>query len=206
MPFNAGPSRSFLLPFHRKKSMRSAFKGSDSGIEFQHCSGYDEDHDYVCYDCNLVKKGVVASELGDKNAWIANALEAMDHLRSHIGNGDVVPNRLVGDLQEDVKRRMFVHQSLMSPTRRFDGSHSSERENAFHKEWWMENESRFGKSISTLLFNSWGITSPTTREVAIVASLITWLGTNVGFCFVERALKRCGYKIIKDTTTSKETI
>lgn len=34
------------------------------------------------------------------------------------------------------------------------------------------------------------------REAAIVATVIQWLGTSVGFCFLERALKMFGKKIV----------
>jgi len=37
----------------------------------------------------------------------------------------------------------------------------------------------------------------TENDRTIVATVIQWLGTNVGFCFLEAALKRCGLKIVK---------
>lgn len=38
----------------------------------------------------------------------------------------------------------------------------------------------------------------TKNDRIIVATVIQWLGTNIGFNFLERALKKCGYKIVKD--------
>jgi len=40
----------------------------------------------------------------------------------------------------------------------------------------------------------------------IVATIIQWLGSNVGWCFLEVCLKRCGYQItrIKNETTKCE--
>ncbi len=35
------------------------------------------------------------------------------------------------------------------------------------------------------------------RDAVIVATIIQWLGSNIGFCFLEMALRRCGYKIVK---------
>lgn len=179
--------------------MTSAFKGNGSSIEFQSCHDYDEDHEYVCFECNLVRDGKAESYLHDGNAWIDNPLDAIEHLRKHIEHGDMVPNNLIQHLQSVVKNRSFVHQSLMSPGRRFDGSLSGEREHAFHEQWRQEQDPSLGSSMIYSLTHSWGIEDLTTREVAIMSSLVTWLGTNVGFCFLENALRRCGYKIVKDS-------
>ncbi len=37
----------------------------------------------------------------------------------------------------------------------------------------------------------------TKNDRVIVATVIQWLGTNIGFNFLERTLKKCGYKIVK---------
>lgn len=37
----------------------------------------------------------------------------------------------------------------------------------------------------------------TERERIIVATVIQWLGSNVGWCFVEDALRAAGYKLVK---------
>ncbi len=37
----------------------------------------------------------------------------------------------------------------------------------------------------------------TMRERIICATLIQWLGTNVGWCFLERCIKRCGYRLVR---------
>jgi hypothetical protein len=38
----------------------------------------------------------------------------------------------------------------------------------------------------------------TKRERIILATVIQWLGSNIGFCFLETALKNCGYRIVKE--------
>jgi hypothetical protein len=38
----------------------------------------------------------------------------------------------------------------------------------------------------------------TQNDRVIVATVIQWLGTNIGFYFLEKALKKCGYKIVKE--------
>lgn len=37
----------------------------------------------------------------------------------------------------------------------------------------------------------------TSREKFIVATVMQWLGTNVGFNFLQTCLDKCGYKIVK---------
>ena len=36
------------------------------------------------------------------------------------------------------------------------------------------------------------------RDAAICATVVQWLGTNVGMAFLETALKRCGYRLVRD--------
>lgn len=43
----------------------------------------------------------------------------------------------------------------------------------------------------------------TTRDRVIIATIIQWLGTSVGWAFLERALQRCGYRIVKDDGEEK---
>jgi hypothetical protein len=37
----------------------------------------------------------------------------------------------------------------------------------------------------------------TLRERVIVATVIQWLGSNVGWCFLEKCINRCGYDLVK---------
>jgi hypothetical protein len=85
---------------------------------------------------------------------------------------------------------------------------TNNREAAFSEEWYEHNK------IKT--FMNWGygalqdlfidrdkmdrkifIYEITKNDRVIVATVIQWLGTNIGFSFLERALKRCGYEIVK---------
>lgn len=48
----------------------------------------------------------------------------------------------------------------------------------------------------------WGMHTPvafflTYRERVLCATVIQWLGSNVGFDFLRRCLERCGYRIVK---------
>jgi hypothetical protein len=36
------------------------------------------------------------------------------------------------------------------------------------------------------------------RDRMVVATVIQWLGSNVGFCFLETCLNKMGYKLVKE--------
>ena len=81
------------------------------------------------------------------------------------------------------------------------------REMAFAKEWERENKKprSLGEPILTalhrgpresLLSEGTLLCEPTNRERCIVATIIQWLGSNVGFAWLERTLNDCGYSIV----------
>lgn len=180
------------------------FKGNGSSVEFQSTPNEDSEHDWVCFDCNLVTKNKAEAIYGDGTCWLANTLDAMDHIRLHVECGDMVPNELIKRLQRHLLYTSLVHQSLMSPGRRHDGSLSANRESAFFAQWLHEQSDRSPMFLQ--LLKSWGIEDYTQREVAIMASLVEWLGTNVGFCFLESALRRCGYKVVQAEAAEAESL
>lgn len=72
------------------------------------------------------------------------------------------------------------------------------REVAFAEQWKAENEPRvrtmtFHGSLLSVLIER--IEDP--RTATDVATVIQWLGSNVGFSFLEASLNRCGYRIVK---------
>ena len=77
------------------------------------------------------------------------------------------------------------------------------REVAFSDTWQKQNEILTGRPYGTLQyllgdgtsFN--GVKAITQDEATVAATVIQWLGSNVGMSFLEDALKRCGYKIVK---------
>lgn len=173
-----------------------SFKGPVSDIEFQDAhDGKEFGYEFTCYDCNLVTRNTAGSMFNDGHCRISNVLDAMEHLKQHIAVGDMVEPSLIHRFQSILKRRSFVHQTLSSPRRRRDGSPSAKRESAFFEQWLHEQRDDGSTPMCRGMFESWGISDETPREVAIMASLIQWLGTNVGFAFLESALKRCGYRI-----------
>lgn len=108
--------------------------------------------------------------------------------------------------------RLLRHRSVD-----YRRTRSCNREHAFALEWERENKPDGGRGLS-----SWGILQAlmfdqrsassipapwwhmrarfwiTNKEAAIAATVVQWLGTNVGMCFLEKALKACGYKIVRD--------
>lgn len=168
--------------------MESAFKTPRCEVEFQVDHSDDNRGGYVCYECLLGK------DSWDSHIRTANPLEAILHLRSHVEAGHMVPQSLIASLQVDLAFQTIVHQSGMSPLRRYDGSLSAHRELAFHEQWVKEQD---GTGILFSHLSNLGFLPMTQRDATLAATLIQWLGTNVGFAFLEDALKRAGFKIVK---------
>lgn len=80
----------------------------------------------------------------------------------------------------------------------------NEKEKAFHESWKEENkiQSHVNQGMGTLQNLMVGKDEKplyyiTQNDRIIVATIIQWLGSNIGFNFLERTLKKCGYKIVK---------
>jgi hypothetical protein len=176
------------------------FKGPQSDIEFQVAhDGKEFGYEYTCYDCNLVTRNKAESMFNDGHCRLPNTLDAVIQAKKHQKDGDLIPNDLIAHFQNKIIRLSTFHQSATSPGRRKDGSPSAKRESAFFDQWLHEQES----SLLTNLFQSAKLGDLVShREATIAATLIQWLGTNVGFAFLESALKRCGYKIVKCEVTN----
>ncbi len=86
-------------------------------------------------------------------------------------------------------------------------------ENALSSHWKSENKKNrgvnFGYGILQDLFiehlgSPFNLMSPqrcllkiTNRDRLIAATVVQWLGTNCGFCFLREALAKAGYEIVK---------
>jgi hypothetical protein len=78
-------------------------------------------------------------------------------------------------------------------------------EKAFADRWNSENHPpsflNSGVPVLTLLLHSDGtgrVTGNTTQEEATAAAtVIQWLGSNVGFCFLRECLKECGFDVVR---------
>ena len=86
---------------------------------------------------------------------------------------------------------------------------SNDIENAFSSHWKKENERvigiSYGEGILQNLFfdivNKYNdiecMLEINNRDRLVAATVIQWLGTNVGFCFLKETLSDAGYKIVK---------
>lgn len=164
----------------------SIFKSKHSDIDLQNCSDRDEDHDFVCYECLLVKDG---GELNDGNSWLGNAIDAANHLRDHLAAGHLVPNAAIAWIQREINHASIIHQSSMNPGRRFDGSYSGYCENVYHTRWLKENRDDINSRLLINLLRESGLGPVTQRDASVAATIVTWLGTNVGRCFVDGCLE-----------------
>jgi len=86
----------------------------------------------------------------------------------------------------------------------YERTKTNDREKAFSDLWKKENkiESWINQGQGTLQNIVIGKDNVplfyiTKNDRIIVATVVQWLGTNIGFNFLERALKKCGYKIIE---------
>lgn len=84
----------------------------------------------------------------------------------------------------------------------------NDREKAFHDQWLKENKpdgfTCNGVGLLQALFIEDSLSvmkMKTVRKISrpermVVATVIQWLGSNIGWCFLSDSLKRCGYKIV----------
>jgi len=83
------------------------------------------------------------------------------------------------------------------------------REEAFDRQWQKESlGQKNGRDILSMLFSIEGpdynnhrkwleLGPPTNRDRIVAATVIQWLGSNVGFDFIGLAVRRCGYEIVR---------
>lgn len=81
------------------------------------------------------------------------------------------------------------------------------RESAFYEEWKSEHSRSdlLNLLLKPVLRDSKDSKEVSDRERFIVNTIIQWLGTNVGFGFLEEALDRAGYKIVRKEDKTNET-
>jgi len=115
-----------------------------------------------------------------------------------------------------MKKRKILHRGLYY--RRTKSRHDgwTNREKIFADEWEKENRERpcidYGMGILqdlmvTETHELWMCLPKkiafiiSRREACIVATVVQWFGSNVGFCFLETCLNKMGYTIAKNRTT-----
>jgi hypothetical protein len=130
-----------------------------------------------------------------------------DKIKAELEEQDLFLNEMEIDTVLRLARRAEIDAEHVGirPERCKDNN----REMAFHKHWLKENKIDFGlnsgRGILQGLFADNNQHKPalmrgfdieiTKRERMIAATVIQWLGSNVGFCFLQETLKDCGYEI-----------
>jgi hypothetical protein len=124
-------------------------------------------------------------------------------------------------MSETTKRRTSLNDATLAdhvagiehvglwPGRTVGDFTQARRERALAEAWERENRDRptlamlLARQIGNPLcvaMPEWEITyDPTQRDAHVAATVLQWLGSNVGFCMLERALADAGYRIIATT-------
>lgn len=104
------------------------------------------------------------------------------------------------------ERKPKVYDRGFRHKRTTDSGPQGPREKAFAEEWAKEAPEWFETILvpshrrpgALSMFGGRPALIPNRLQRMIVATAIQWLGTHVGFSFLETALKKCGYSIVKD--------
>jgi len=106
------------------------------------------------------------------------------------------------DSEKEINRLGQQHKGFKFERTKCSASY---REKTFYKHWKKLNTNQdagmlqglfgiYGNPLSIFSLKGWML-RVTMRERYIVATIIQWLGTNVGWCFLEGVLRDCGYQI-----------
>lgn len=107
---------------------------------------------------------------------------------------------------EELRATRIRHIGRFPNRLKFDYDNHPNREKAFADHWRKENENvpswlngGHGVLEHLLLANEKEciIGDLTQRDAIVAATVIQWLGTNCGWCFLDECLNRCGYYIAK---------
>lgn len=112
-------------------------------------------------------------------------------------------------------RPRLVHEGLHTKRLTDSPCHSQRREQAFAQRWKDENDVRQRRHLLYELMLVGPFDPMRDRRVpgleltqdcaTAVASVVQWLGSNVGFSFVEESLRDAGYRITYDPSLEKRT-
>lgn len=83
------------------------------------------------------------------------------------------------------------HSRLSTPCNFKD----TQRERALAAAWQATNKPRVGQGVDPILQQLFA--DPTQRDAEVAATIVQWLGTKVGFLFLEDALKSVGLTILE---------
>ena len=115
----------------------------------------------------------------------------------------------IKDFEEIVKTNGSKNLGFFTERLKYD---EFDLENSLSKNWKEEQKRKninHGQGILQDLFitpsgsmikNDKAITKITDRDRLIVATVIQWLGTNCGMCFLNEAMNEAGYRIVPDNS------
>lgn len=125
---------------------------------------------------------------------------------------DLIDERAERRVERKATRdELHLGRSLHAPRLKYTRKGSTDRERTFAKHWHKHQNylrtllrpcPRQGESKNWTPWQWAEFDRPvfvTKREAEVAATVIQWLGTNVGFCWLETVLKSCGYSLVKDT-------
>jgi len=111
------------------------------------------------------------------------------------------------------KRKQKVYDQGLHHHRTLEDHYQALREKAFAEMWQEEApsilsaifvpRSRARNPFSHPLFSGRSIIKPDRLHRAMIATVVQWFGSNVGFSILEQTLKKCGYTIIRTETLDK---
>lgn len=107
---------------------------------------------------------------------------------------ETITNKVIREHKESYNEGLYPERMEFNP-----------REKIFSDEWKKENKilshvNQGQGTLQNLMFdkNNNPAFYITENDRVIVATVIQWLGSNMGFDFLEKVLKKCGYKIVND--------
>jgi hypothetical protein len=110
---------------------------------------------------------------------------------------------------EELRRRSVRHVGVSHGRTKVDYGGLVNREKIFSDQWRRENEGvpsclNGGKGVLELIVCSGEdgrlVRDLTQLEAAVAATVVQWLGSNVGWCFLEQCVEGCGYSLVRRKT------
>ena len=129
-----------------------------------------------------------------------------------------VSEKTMRDLAGDLRKHALAIASLGSHALRHTSYHEQRRnehnprERVFAELWEQQNDAKrmstgvllalLTKDVVNDLYSrrdrEWIDTPMTTRDMRVAATVVQWLGSNVGMGFLEEALRACGYQLTQE--------
>lgn len=134
---------------------------------------------------------VILETLSGKHGWKYNLLwRAMDEL--------IARRRIdAGRYPYDDERQLELPATYHDRGYRYERTEYGDLEKAFADEWEADNKNGCGILQKLFIdnFSKW-VLFITSRDRYVAATVVQWLGSNVGFGFLHKCLRKCGYDLL----------